>query len=176
MRPPVVGREQTRINVDTAVEQRIANTNVTFTLIDAQGLITPDDKLRWHFGDISSFQEAGLQTSHLYRTPGRYEVKVEVMRDDTPFKILQEIITILPGQIEINRAQVMDRLRRNQRLLSVFALIIAVITGLLLLYVNKPFGSISDYLLAILWGFGIDSGVKSVADVFSKLRVTGGTA
>jgi hypothetical protein len=171
---PPAAPEQTRIQVNTPVEQRIANMEITFTLVDAQGLVMQGDVLRWHFGDIGSFEAGRTEASHRYRRAGRYQVRVEIMRDDAPFKTLEESITILPGQAETNRSLVIGRLRRNEKILSAIALVIAVITGVLLLYVDKPFGTVSDYLLAILWGFGIDNGVKSVADVFGKIKPSGG--
>ena len=34
---------------------------------------------------------------------------------------------------------------------------------------GKPFGSLQDYLKAILWGFGVDTGVYGFADVLKKI-------
>lgn len=173
---PPAPPQPTRINVETPVDQRVSNTSVTFTLVDPQGLVAPTDELRWHFGDVGSFVPGRTQTTHTYRRAGRYQVRVEVMRNGALHKTLQEVITILPGPTEVSRALVRRRLRRNELILSAVALAIAVITGLILLYVNKPFGTLSDYLLAILWGFGIDNSVKGVADVFGKVKASGGAS
>jgi len=55
--------------------------------------------------------------------------------------------------------------------ISGVALLLAAITGLLYLYLGtrKPFGSIQDYLLAFLWGFGIDNSVRGFTDILKKI-------
>ena len=54
-------------------------------------------------------------------------------------------------------------------------LVLACLTGLIYLYVGKAFGTVTDYSLAILWGFGIDNGIRGFAPVLAKLTGSAGS-
>lgn len=54
--------------------------------------------------------------------------------------------------------------------LSGLSLLLASLTGISALYLGKVFGTPGDYLAAFLWGFGIDSSVKSLAAILATVR------
>lgn len=59
--------------------------------------------------------------------------------------------------------------RISARLVDLASVLIASFTGFSMLYSGKPFGTGNDYLIALLWGFGIDNAVHGVGDVISRL-------
>ena len=62
------------------------------------------------------------------------------------------------------REQLEARIRRMDWLVLCISLFIAAISGLAALYLVDPdFGSIGDYITAILWGFGIQAGTQLAA-------------
>jgi len=85
---------------------------------------------------------------------------------------------VLPalGQAESAVAPALSSVQRRlwiaDTLLSGFALVIASLTGLSVLYVGKVFGTPADYVGAFLWGFGIDSSIRGVATILSSVRGT----
>jgi hypothetical protein len=87
---------------------------------------------------------------------------------------LDERITVLPGARVDQSQRILARVQRSDLLLSLVALVLAGLTGVLALYVGKAFGTLSDYLLAFLWGFGIDNSVRGFAGVLSKISPGGG--
>ena len=159
----------TRIIVVTPIEKRIAGTTITFTIEDPEQLIEDNDRLRWFFGEVGSSITQTMTNTHRYDESGRFQVRVEILKNGTPVKTLSEIITIAPGEIEQARATVLQNILRNETLLSIIALVLAIISGVLFLYVGKVFGTLVDYLTAILWGFGIDNTIKGFAAVLAKI-------
>jgi hypothetical protein len=60
-----------------------------------------------------------------------------------------------------------------QRFLVALTLVVGVAVGLLALYVGKPtWGSLSDVLLALLWGAGLFQASGAIAQGFSGVRTT----
>ena len=68
--------------------------------------------------------------------------------------------------------------RRRDRDYALLAFLVAVGTGLLALYVGKPFGTMADYLKAVLWGFGAKAGLDVLLSGVDRLlgRVPGASA
>jgi hypothetical protein len=48
---------------------------------------------------------------------------------------------------------------------------VAVVTAMWALYAGKSFGTGWDYLGAILWGSGVDTGLRGLSNVLAKLKV-----
>lgn len=159
----------TRIIVVTPLEKRIAGTTITFTIEDPEQLIDKNDRLQWFFGEVGFSVTQATTNTHRYDESGHYEVRVDILKDGTPAKTLSEFITIAPGDIEQARATVLQNILRNELLLSIIALVLAIISGVLFLYVGKVFGTLVDYLGAILWGFGIDNSIKGFAAILAKI-------
>jgi hypothetical protein len=63
------------------------------------------------------------------------------------------------------------RARRARRIINGVSIVVTTLSGLGALYFGKPFGGI-DYVLAVLWGFGMDNAVHGAGDVLTRL--TGG--
>lgn len=159
----------THIEISTAPANRIAGDAISFNIVDVEKIIQPTDELRWCFGDIGSFEPLGIDTSHSYLESGRYQVQVDVVRKDKLVRSLVEIITILPGQVETARAAIRRDMVRNDLVLSGIALVLAIIGGVAILYSGTLFGSVVDYVMAILWGFGLDNSIKGFASVLSRI-------
>lgn len=76
---------------------------------------------------------------------------------------------ILTVPIENQIADIQAELDRNSRALTLIAFLFASVTGMLALYFGNAFGSAKDYLVAFLWGFGIDNSVRGFQSVYQKL-------
>lgn len=162
----------TRIEIGTPPEDRITGAIITFNIVDVENIIQPGDELRWFFGDVGSFQVHPLNATHRYLLADRYPVRVEVVRNERLEKTLSTMLTIAPGEIEQARAGLLQDILRNEKLLSMIALVLAIIGGVIFLYSGKLFGTLVDYLMAVLWGFGLDNSVKGFAAVLSKISST----
>ena len=86
---------------------------------------------------------------------------------------LAESVTVLPGRTQDRLNRLLGEVRAADVALVMVAIILACFTGILTLYVNKPFGSLTDYLGALLWGFGVDSSVRGFTAVFKKIGTPG---
>lgn len=169
--PDVLARTTpvTHCKIELEPGDRIAGTTIPFIIIDVEKIIQQGDELRWYFGDLGSYEVGEMNSSHRYRESGRYQVRVEIVRGSGVVKTLTEMITILPGPIERARAAILQDIARNEKILSLIALVLAIMGGLAILYSGKLFGSLADYLMAILWGFGLDNSIKGFASVLSKI-------
>jgi hypothetical protein len=67
----------------------------------------------------------------------------------------------------VSRAR--QRLVYLELLVSAIAAVVAVVTGLWVLYTGKPFGTLAQYSEAFVWGFGIDNTVRGFAAVLKKV-------
>jgi hypothetical protein len=171
---PLPSVEPTHIAISLPVEQRIAGELLTVELLGPEPVFEESDRVRWHFDDIGSFEENGFSISHRYEDAGRYQITAEVFRQGKPFQTFSGVITILANPIDKEREDVLQNILTQEQILSAIALALAIIGGILFLYNGKAFGTLSDYLLAFLWGFGIDNGVKGFAGVYSKISSAGG--
>jgi hypothetical protein len=132
------------------------------------------DSVYWNFGDGSPQSEVSkdqLQVTHVYNTSRVYPVEVQLMKGvkvvtDEPFV---QLVEILPGKDEMTVKKIQKGIWIADLGVTVTALLLASLTGLIYLYyVNKVFGSPQDYIMAFLWGFGIDASVKGFASVLGK--------
>ncbi len=169
---PAQPLQRTSINIITAPKERTTDVAIRFEIVDPEQLLRAGDKYRWTFGEPGAQREDGQAVSYQYREYGDYEVKAEVLPND-PARgqlIFTAPLAILPGRAAQERAGIRARIKDVDLILSAIALVLASLTGLLVFYVGKPFfGSLSDYLLALLWGFGIDQSVRGFAGVLGKI-------
>ena len=163
----------TRIQILTPPEQRIAGATISFAVVDVENIVLPDDELRWFFGDVGSFEKQKANASHRYQEARRFSVRVEIIRNGALFRTLSEMITISGGEIEQARAGILRDIMRNELTLSIIALVLATVTGVIFLYSGKVFGTLVDYLMAILWGFGIDNSIRGFSAVLGKITSEG---
>ena len=100
---------------------------------------------------------------------GSYQVTAEILDKVEVHRTVTTGITILASPTETRRRKVIEEIRKQEQVLSAIALFLAIAGGVLFLYYGKPFGTLSDYITAFLWGFGLDSGVKGFAATFTKI-------
>jgi hypothetical protein len=81
------------------------------------------------------------------------------------------MILHFPVEIKASRVEAMkSELAKLEQRLALITIALASATGLLALYyTGKPFGSGADYLVAALWGFGLDQSVKGYAATKTRL-------
>jgi hypothetical protein len=107
-----------------------------------------------------------LSITHIYRGPGEYDPEAMVRDGNGAVTYTTHVIIAPePSMIAAGLAQA----RRRVALLGVGAITIltASLSGLLLLYVGKPFGTFADYVVAVLWGFGTE---RAVAHASGRVR------
>lgn len=177
---PTVGeeeaaRELTHVEVRTPPGRRMTNRPVRFVLADGEGLLRPGEKLLWDFDD-GERRGHGASITHAFKQAGDYEVSAEIVREGGEGEAarFERPVTILPGRAETEGERILSWLRKGDLFVSLLALLIAVVTGLLYLYVGKVFGTLQDYLLALLWGFGVDNSVRGFAGVLKKVSAREG--
>jgi hypothetical protein len=169
--PPV-----TQLTGTDPVEKRTTDTALGFEIVDDGRRLQAGDKILWHFGDGGSFAPGGQKVNHSFGEPGPYRVKAQVRRGDVVVLELAVDVFVLPGKVQRKLDRLGAGIQRIDTMLSLVALVLACLTGLLYLYAGKPFGTINDYLLAILWGFGIDNTVRGFAPVLAKITGSGSAA
>lgn len=160
--------EDKTITVVNPPENRTTDSTISFHL---QGTFPQDCVVKWFFGDATPTVSGGVDNEHTYDRPGNFRVEARVMNEQQVTDLLTRVIMILPGQKEKSLTDIRNSFFYTDLTISGVALVLAAITGLLYLYLGtgKPFGSIQDYLLAFLWGFGIDNSVRGFADVLKKI-------
>lgn len=167
--------ERTRITITTPPGNRTTDNTINFEIVDAENLIQDGDVFRWNFGEPGSQEEVtDKKRSHKYREADNYNVTVDVLRANNLVKSLSEPLTVLPGAKAVESRNILRNIKTGDLILSLIAVVLASLTGLLALYIGHAFGTISDYVVAFLWGFGIDSSVKGFAAVLAKLGSNGG--
>lgn len=161
-------KDEKAITVANKPENCTTDSVIRFHL---RGTFPQDCVVQWFFGDATPTASGGLDYDHTYDRSDNFRVEARVMKDQEVTDHLSQQIMILPGQKEKSLAAIRNRLFYTDLTISGVALLLAAITGLLYLYLGtgKPFGSIQDYLLAFLWGFGIDNSVRGFTDVLKKI-------
>jgi hypothetical protein len=157
------------IVVAEAAADRIAGRELSFTIADPARLAAAGDEFEWDFADGVRLTTAAPQARHPYSSAGSYRVRAGIMRAGTEVASAVFEADILPRPIERLAEEQAQSLWRIAVALTLVSLVIAVLTGMGLLFFGKSFGTPQQYVEAFLWGFGIDSGVKNVADVMKKV-------
>jgi hypothetical protein len=158
-----------------APAERSTDVPIRFKIDDPASQLQAGDKFRWYLGDGSTAITDVPETRHRYSADDNYTVLVEVVRG-APGAVVRDLsaaLTVLAGRNERRRAGILKQIQFADVLFTVVALFLACLTGLLYLYVGKTFGTLSDYILAVLWGFGIDSSVRGFAAVTKKIGSSG---
>jgi hypothetical protein len=130
--------------------------------------------LQWSFGDGGPATAGGKQAAHRFAEAGKYWVKVLVLRGGALAFELALDVAVLPGRARRSLNAAALELLAIDGVVSLVALVVASLTGLLYLYADKPFGTLGDYAAAFLWGFGIDNGIRGIAAVFPKVTGSAG--
>jgi hypothetical protein len=148
---------------------------IVFTLAADGGVLAEGDRIEWSApGSERPRQRGGQRAVFRFPDAGTYVVQVTVTRVQPAGELVTVAsaslpITVVPGAATLETAALLDRIRRGDRAVFFTALLLATITGLQYLYIGKTFGSLTDYLTAVLWGFGIDSTVRGFAAVVKAL-------
>lgn len=160
------------IKIIDAPKDRTTQANIFFKIEDPKQEIQEDTGLKWDFGEGGPLVDGGKSMHHRYQEPGNYLIKVLITdaknMDDIKGQLSQPI-TILPSLTQLSLQNIRQSISLSEWIVTIVAIILAAITGLLALYVGKTFGTISDYLMALLWGFGIDNAVRGFAAVIKKI-------
>jgi hypothetical protein len=156
-----------RIRVVPAPAERTTDTPVRFSL---EPPVAAGTELEWHFGAGKPVKRTDARVSHQYSQAGEYRVQVKAINPPTALpNLLATRVTILPGRTEQKLQDIEEELRWANLAVSLVAVVLAALTGMLYLYVNKQFGSFGDYCGAILWGFGIDNTLRGFGPVYKKI-------
>lgn len=134
---------------------------VSFSIVDASATT-----FRWDVG-VGSPVFDGANRRATYYAEGTYRVTATPEGESDPIR----------GTVVVAAADFEERAKEAQKwwwtaeaVLSLVGLLVATVTGLWLLWAGKIFGTPSQYIEAFVWGFGMDSSVRGVAQVMAKLR------
>jgi hypothetical protein len=163
------------IEVRDAPRDRTTDTQIRFRVVGLSPALATEDTVRWYFGDGSAPEtRSGEATSHRFPEPDDYDIVAEVLRGkgQTIDPQLAQRVTIAPGRTAVQLKSLWRQIQAADVALSGIALALACLLGLEYLYVGKTFGSLTDYITAILWGFGLDNGVRGFSAVLAKITTT----
>ena len=148
---------------------RIAGRVLSFQLLDLDGAILPDDEIEWDFGEGPRLTAPPGRVTHHFRRQGAFRVRAAIKRNGQDVLAAATDVQILPHPIEPLVIERTTRLRGLELGLTFVSIVLAILTCMGLLFFGRVFGTPSQYVEAFLWGFGIDSGVKNVADLLKKV-------
>jgi hypothetical protein len=167
--PPPAGAPVLTVKDDVAA--RTVDREISFVIIDSGNTLAAASKTVWNFDDgkIEDGKQP-LRTTHRYASPATYAVTASVCRSDgTEIEKLSVPVTIA----ESAAGRVIKKSRWTvdsyDLLISAIAAVVAIVSGLWLLYAGKAFGSLAQYAEAFVWGFGIDNTVRGFAAVMKKV-------
>jgi hypothetical protein len=154
-------------------EQLETGRDLNFEVELPPGIRTPDVRIVWDFDDGREPREGTLIERNRYERHGHYFVTVTVTRaaEGTLVGRCNTSVTVLPGSAERRQIEAERTVAGVDRTVLAVSIFIATIAGMWTLYLGKPFGSLADYVTAVLWGFGIDAGVRGAAEVGRRLRL-----
>jgi hypothetical protein len=132
------------------------------------------DTVAWHFGDgrIATISKS-LVISQSFRWAKTYQVSVQLFSSSDPnfYGAAAISLQVAPGSGLKQVLRAARALRTNEWLVRAAALLLATLTGVIALYADKPFGTLTDYCIAILWGFGIEKSVRGFGGVVTALGI-----
>jgi hypothetical protein len=164
--------EELRVQIGFQPESCVSSGKIHFYLsnLDMKNL-PADSRVEWMFGDgAAKTQEVGTDyVEHTYETSDKYLVEATLIRKDQLPQSYSQWVRVLPGKMEALQTGFLANLKRANWTISLVALLLATLSGFMFLYIGKSFGSFQDYLKAILWGFGVDTGVYGFGEVLKKI-------
>jgi hypothetical protein len=165
-----IAADAMRIEISTPPKNCIVNAKITFKAKVPDGTLKEGDQFQWRFGDGVVVTGKKGEESHRFDRAWNYQVECAILRGGVAVEELRPVtVMILPGPTEKALKQILQKIRINEAILSGFAFALAALTGLLALYANKPFGSLENYFLAFIWGFGIDTSIKGFSNISKKI-------
>lgn len=151
-----------RIRILTATSDRRAGDSIRFRLEPSPAGIAGDD-IRWTFDDAE--EASGVEVGHTFFVTGTHTVSVAFGSSQPSLEVL-----IMPSRPVQQRDALIEVLNRKEWIVSMIAALLAALSGLSQLYVDQAFGSLNDYIGAVLWGFGVERGLRGFSAVFTKLN------
>ena len=160
---------QAAVTIDCIPDSPAARTAATLVVNLPPGVAPGSvavNGVEWNFGDGEAPIRGDLRIEHVF-TAARVHLVTALLDSG-----MRAELTVLvgPSAAALGRQHQTRMLRRIDLLLALFAALVATVVGLQQLYIGKVFGSVSDYAVALLWGFGIDQTVRGVADALAKVR------
>lgn len=159
------------INVINKDEPRSGD-SIQLQLVCAAGAGVPD-QLVWNFGDgrIVTVNKS-LTVAQTYAWPNTYQVSVQLYDSDNAafHESADTTLQVTPGPAVKQILRDAFALKANEWVLTALAVLVATLTGVLALYVDKPFGTLTDYVCAIIWGLGIEKSVHGFGSVYSAIN------
>jgi hypothetical protein len=167
--PPPAGAPVLTVKDDVAA--RTVDREISFVIIDPGNTLAAASKTVWNFGDgtVEDGKQL-LRTTHSYSSPATYAVTASVCRSNG------SEIEKLPVSVTIAESAAGRVIKKSRwtidsydLLISGIAAVVAIVSGLWLLYAGRAFGSPAQYAEAFVWGFGIDNTVRGFAAVMKKV-------
>ncbi|MBI4591273.1 MAG: hypothetical protein HY725_20785 [Candidatus Rokubacteria bacterium] len=148
---------QPSLEIATPENSRRANAPIRFRILDPAPAWDAAARFSWQFGDTSERTVhglAGLQQMHAYAYPGTYTAVVHGPAG-ARFEARVKISGDRSAGVKLTRW-------RQEVLLSAGSIAVGVASGMAIQFLARPdyFGTWSDYVLAILWGLGLDRSAK----------------
>jgi hypothetical protein len=129
--------------------------------------------VRWTFENGRVTSGTSPRTARIYPVAGSFTVRAEIEYQDpatAPEDVAPLRLTILPSETQHLAQRIADHIRRVDWGIVALSVVVAAVSGLLDRYADKPFGTVTDYCWAFLWGFGIDSVVRGFSATFTRLN------
>ena len=132
------------------------------------------DRVIWNLGGGPLVAARGdLHFERVFRTPCQIFARAEVIfQDGTKLQIDPRLFSVLPSTPQTLMQRLSSNIERADLLIMVAAIVVATGIGFLANYDGKPFGTVEDYFVAWLWGFGMEKTVRGFSATFGALAKT----
>jgi hypothetical protein len=155
--------------IEPEPEDRVAGTDLILRIEDPGAMIAAGDQFDWDFGDGTRATTQVPNVRHRFLSAGGVRPRVDVVRAGAVVVSAVTMVDVLPRPIERLAEAQAESLRNIAATLTLVSLVLAILTAVGLLFLGKTFGTPQQYLEAFLWGFGVDSSVKTIADLLKKV-------
>jgi hypothetical protein len=155
--PPVA-----KVAIVTSPAERRAGNAIRFR-IELPAAPSDGSNVHWNFGDGAT--ATGGDVHHAFLRRGVYTVTAT--RGSQSFSLE---CRVMPSELVQQHERLIAFIKRNDRILTVVAAVLAALTGLSQLYYGQIFGTVNDYVLALIWGFGVERSTRGFAAIFDAIR------
>ena len=164
-RPPVRAHRP-HIEIAGQPEGWVINTPMTFQIVPP---LASQKTVEWIIQEQPE-PLTDMTLEQVFTDSGEHTVSARIKGGGKGVVQISRIFYVQPGKSERIQEKVRRSLKFGEIALTVVSLILATLSGLIYLYSGKPFGTWGDYVLALFWGFGLDSTVRGYTNVLLKLR------
>lgn len=156
------------ISVAEPADARLAQSELSFRLT---GSLPKVDEVIWDFddGEPTASTTGSSQANHRFARAGDYLIKASLRRGGSEVHKAFLRLMVLPPRSERVLSQIRGTLAAADWALFAIALVLATLSGWMSLCDGKVFGSGANYITAFFWGFGIDSSLRGVTNIFKKI-------